>query len=112
MIYSDKVALLNKTATIQTKIEILPIIGELEPTIITENDSIISWEYEDFRYVPNTGFIGQFVARTLNGQLKNISDTFNIENREIILWLGIKTYNEITETYNTNYYNMGNFFNY
>ena len=109
MIYSDKVALLDKTATIQTKIEILPIIGETEPTIITENDSIISWEYEDFRYVPNNGFVGQFVSRTLNGQLKNISDTFNIENREIILWLGIKTYNDITHTYNTNYYSLGNF---
>lgn len=57
--------------------------------VLTESDAIKTWELNDERYVPNTGFIGQFVARTLTGELHNISDDFSIENKDIELQMGI-----------------------
>ena len=71
--------LLNKTATIQTEIEILPISDGEESIILTEENSVVKWDYEDFRYVKDEGWIGQFVARRLTAELKNISkDRLNI----------------------------------
>ena len=60
-----------------------------EPMVLTEEDAIKNWELNDERYVPNTGFVGQFVARTLHGELHNISDDFSIEDTDIELQIGV-----------------------
>ena len=60
-----------------------------QPLILPEDDSVKSWELNDERYVPDTGFIGQFVSRTLNGELHNISDEFSIQDADIELQIGI-----------------------
>ena len=57
--------------------------------ILTEEDAIKTWELNDERYVPNTGFIGQFVSRTLSGELHNISDDFSIQDADVELQIGI-----------------------
>ena len=127
----DIQALINNTATIYTKIEILPKVAGEEIITLTNEDSIKSWVYSDLRNVEKEGFIGQFVARTLDGELQDIADDFNIEDREIILYLGInsnrtsalatQTNVEITNQSNENiiteqgenvltYYKLGNFF--
>ena len=96
MLDTDKLALQNSTAAMRCKIivkatDTLPEIILTDGFELTENEypSIKDWTYTDERYVPQQGFIGQFVARTLGGNLQNISDDFNIENREIELMLGV-----------------------
>lgn len=74
-----------------------------ENIVLNQDNSIISWNYEDFRYVKDQGWIGQFVARQLTGELKNISDDFNITDEDLELQLGVRTNN------NTNWYSLGNF---
>ena len=88
MLDSDKLALKNSTAVIRCKL-IVKATDTLPEIILTDDDSIKDWTYTDDRYVPQQGFIGQFVSRTLEGNLQNISDDFNIENREIELVLGV-----------------------
>ena len=79
----DIQGLLDNTATVTTKIEILPkAVGESISTL-TNEDSIKKWVYSDLRYVAKQGFIGQFVARTLDGELQDISDDFDIEDSDI-----------------------------
>lgn len=102
MLNEDKQALLNGTARIRCKL-IVKATDTLPEIILTEQNSVKDWIYNDERYVPQQGFIGQFVARTLEGNLQNISDDFNIENRELELQLGIVR--NTTETW----YSMGNF---
>lgn len=85
-------ALLDNTATIETMIDILPHDDSGEIVRITNEDSVQSWEHSDIRYVPDKGFIGMFVERTLEGVLQNITEDFNIENKEIVLYLGIRRY--------------------
>lgn len=104
---TDKQALLDGTASIQTKIEILPLNVNEESIILTEENSIIEWKHEDFRYVKGEGFIGQFVARQVTGTLKNISDMFSITDREFILWIGIKVIENEEEV--ITWYSLGNF---
>jgi copper(I)-binding protein len=58
-------------------------------TVLTESDAIKTWELNDERYVPNDGFIGQFVSRTLTGELHNIDDDFSIENKDVELQIGV-----------------------
>ena len=96
MLEEDKLALRNSTAAIRCKIivkatETLPEIILTDGFDLKENEypSVKDWTYTDERYVPQQGFIGQFVARTLSGNLQNISDEFNIENREIELKIGV-----------------------
>lgn len=96
MLEEDKLALRNSTAAIRCKIivkatETLPEIILTDGFNLKENEypSVKDWTYTDERYVPQQGFIGQFVARTLSGNLQNISDEFNIENREIELKIGV-----------------------
>lgn len=98
-----KEALLDGSATIQTKLEILPLTEDEEPIILTETNSVVSWDYEDFRYVKDEGFIGQFVARKVDGVIKNIDDNFSITDREFVLWLGVKVGDETT------WFSLGNF---
>lgn len=100
---SIKKALLDGTATIQTKIEILPNNSNEQPIILTETNGVVSWDYEDFRYVKDEGWIGQFVARQVNGVVKNISDDFSITDKEFVLHMGVKVGN------NTTWYSLGNF---
>ena len=88
MLDSDKLALEQNTAAIKCKL-IVKATNTLPEIILTEDDAIKDWVYTDDRYVPKQGFIGQFVARTLEGNLQNISDEFNIEGREIELFVGI-----------------------
>lgn len=95
---SDKQALLNGSATIQTTIE---VVGE--NTILTETNSIIDWNHEDFRQVKEEGWIGQFVARQVTGNLHNLSDDFSITDKELELNLGVKVND------NTTWYSLGNF---
>ena len=127
----DIQGLIDNTSTIYTKIEILPKVAGEEIITLTNEDSIKEWVYSDLRNVEKEGFIGQFVARTLDGELQDIADDFNIEDREIVLYLGIfsnhtaelvtQDNNEII-TQNANgiiteqgadiltYYKLGNFF--
>ena len=98
----DKLLLAQGGATIKCQI-IVKATSELPEITLTERDAIKDWEYTDERYVPKQGFIGQFVARTLSGNLQNINDDFNIDGREIELKIGI------TSNDNTNWYSLGNF---
>ena len=96
-----KEALLDGSATIQTKIEI--ITDDEENIILDEQNGVVSWDYEDFRYVKDEGWIGQFVARQVNGVVKNISDDFSMTDKEFVLHMGVKIGD------NTTWYNLGNF---
>lgn len=97
----DKQAIKDGTVAIKSRI----IVNTEPQMVLTENDSIKDWEYYDERYVPQQGFIGQFVARTLSGNLQDISDEFNIENHEIELQLGIVNIGSGGETW----YSFGKF---
>ena len=97
----DKQTIKNGTVAIKSRI----IVNTEPQMVLTEDDSIKDWEYCDERYVPQQGFIGQFVARTLSGNLQDISDDFNIENHEIELQLGIVNIATNTETW----YSFGKF---
>lgn len=101
---SDKLALKQNTAAIRCKL-VVKKTDTLPEIVLTENDAVKNWTYSDNRYVPKQGFIGQFVARTLEGDLHNISDDFNIENREIELLIGVVDVGKNT----TNWYSYGNF---
>lgn len=90
----DKQALLDGTAMVQTKIVVLPNDDTEQELILTEEDAVKSWVYNDLRYVPDEGFIGQFIARTLDGEFQNITDDFTIENHRIKLYIGVKRYVE------------------
>ena len=81
-----KQAIIEGTVAIKTRL----IVNEPNQTLVlTEEDSIKNWELNDERYVPDVGFIGQFVARTLNGELHNINDDFSIEDKDVELQMGI-----------------------
>ena len=96
----DKKALIDNAATVSSKIT---IVGT--DIAFTEDDFISEWDYEDYRYVPENGFIGQFVERIFDGKLKDLPNDINIENKEINLQIGIN--NGITGE--TTYYDYGNF---
>lgn len=73
--------------------------------ILTEEDSVKDWTIDDTRYVPDVGFMGQFVAKELNGNLQNITDDFNIENKYVNIQMGISTFQGST----TDWYSRGTF---
>lgn len=106
MLNEDKQALINSTAVIRCKL-IVKATDELPEIVLTEENAIKDWEYTDERYVPQQGFIGQFVARTLSGNLQNIDDDFNIENREVELQIGIVNLGDRGKQ--PNWYSFGNF---
>lgn len=84
----DKRALKDGSGVIKTRL-IVKAEKNLPEIILTEEDSVKTWDINEERYVPNNGFIGQYVARELSGELQNISDDFNIENRTIQVCMGI-----------------------
>ena len=97
---TTKKALIEGSAAIRTRLLVNNYKSETVQTlsdetitsqqlVLTEADSIKTWELNDERYVPNTGFIGQFVARTLSGELHNISDDFSIEDTDVELQIGV-----------------------
>lgn len=97
----DKQALLNGSATIPFKINIVQD-GKVIKTL--DEHSIVNLDYEDFRYVDTSSLvIGQFVARKVVGTLDQIYTEFEIEDTELELQMGI-SYNGTT-----NYYSLGNF---
>lgn len=101
---ADKELLINNQAVVYSKILLYDEEGNLLHTF-TEDDFLVDWEYEDFKYVPNKGVIGEFVERLLDGNLKNIPDNISLENKEIELQVGISniTGGDIT------YYSYGRF---
>lgn len=104
--FSDEDKQVIKDGTIAVKSRIIVTNKTTnEVTTLTSEDSIKDWQYDDERYVPQQGFIGQFVARTLSGNLQDISEDFNMENCEIELQLGIVKLGTNTETW----YTFGNF---
>lgn len=105
MIDSDKQALIDNICTVPTKI--IVDNGDNTTTVLTESDYVLDWQHEDFRFVPNEGFIGQFVERIVTGNLKNVDDSFSITDKEIEVKFGITTINNNVET--TNWYSLGHF---
>lgn len=90
----DKDALTSGHATIETKILIKSLTDNSIDKVLTEKDCVKSWNIVDERYVPDNGFLGQFVAKTIDGELHNMEDDFNIEDREIIITMGITSVGE------------------
>ena len=73
--------------------------------VFNEDDYIVDWEYEDYRYVPDQGFIGQFVERLLDGHFMNIPDEISLEDKEIDVEIAVVD-NELEEQV---YHNYGRF---
>lgn len=94
----DKEALINNTASVLSRITVAD-----NGAVLTEDNYITEWKYEDFRYVPGQGFIGQFVERLLDGKLTDLPSNINLTDKEIHLELGVQHDGE------THYYSYGNF---
>lgn len=104
MLTEDRIALHSGNCTIKTKLIVSP--GTSEQIILTEQDAIKSWEHTEERYVPDVGFVGQFIARELTGELHNTSEDFNIENKIVELRFAVVRNDEVkTETW----YSLGKF---
>lgn len=73
--------------------------------VFTDDNCLVDFDYEDYRYVPNNGFIGQFVERILDGSLSQLPSNVILEDAEINVQLGIK--NALTKE--TTFYDYGNF---
>lgn len=80
----DKQALIENAATISSTITLVS-----QDITFTENDCLADWKLEDFRYVPNNGFLGQFVERLLDGNLINVPKDVVLENEKIKLSITI-----------------------
>lgn len=57
--------------------------------IINETNYLKDLHIEELRYVPSEGFIGGTVAKRLTGNFNNVSDSFNIQDREIEAYIGV-----------------------
>ena len=78
---------------------IIDTISVKEQITLNEKNGVVSWDYEDFRHVKDEGFIGQFIARKVNGTIKNISDDFNMTDKEFILKMGVNVYPDYERIY-------------
>lgn len=96
----DKQALLSGGARVYSRIS---LVGT--NTVFTENDYIGDWKYEDFRYVPDTGFLGQFVERLFDCNLLGIPLNINLMDAEINVQFGVMA----TPDAPIHYYDYGNF---
>lgn len=102
MVFRD----LDKKSILENSARVLSTISVVGTDIsFTEETNIAEWSYEDYRFVPENGFIGQFTERLLDGKLKELASDVNIENAEINLKIGI--INGIDNK--TTYYDYGNF---
>lgn len=102
MVFRD----LDKKSILENSARVLSTISVVGTDIsFTEETSIAEWSYEDYRFVPENGFVGQFTERLLDGKLKELASSINIENAEINLKIGI--INGIDNK--TTYYDYGNF---
>ena len=91
---------------LETPTEIsLSIYSTQDITILTETNSVKDWTIDDERYVPDVGFFGQFTAKELSGNLQNITDDFNIENKYVEVRMGISKFKSTT----TNWYSRGTY---
>lgn len=101
---ADKQLLLSNAAATLCNINLLDSDGSIIATF-SEDDYVVETKLEDFRFVPDTGFIGQFVERLLDGKLSNIPLNIDLNDKEISFEIGVKANN----SQNINYYNYGNF---
>ena len=99
-ISTDKQAILRGGERIYSRIKVLDT-----NYIFSEDDYIGNWNYEDFRYVPDTGFLGQFVERIFDCELLGIPLECDLNNKTIELEIGVKA----TPASGINYYNYGRF---
>lgn len=74
-------------------------------TILTETNSVKDWTIDDERYVPDVGFFGQFTAKELTGNLQNITDDFNIEDKYVEVRMGLSKFKSTA----TNWYSLGTY---
>ena len=100
---NDKALLLNGGAATLSNIRLLD--GEGHEFLITDDNYLSEWNYEDYRYVPENGFIGQFVERIFDGVLLGMPTDVSLEGKEIKPALGIQDIHNAA----TNYYDMGTF---
>ena len=96
----DKQALLTGNARVFSRIS---VVGT--EVVFTEDDYIGDWKYEDFRYVPDTGFLGQFVERLFDCNLLGVPLNVDLTNAEINVQFGIMA----TPNAPIHWYDYGNF---
>lgn len=101
---NDKALLLNNGASALSSIILYDEEGNQEFTF-KEDDFLVDWTYEDYRYVPEHGFIGEFVERIFDGTLLNVPDNISLDGKEINPQLGISD----IDSGSTNYYSLGTF---
>ena len=99
IITTEDIALLKLTYNLMITEEIKekfikgPVYGCLkleDGTIIDESNYLKDFTLEDLRYVPDEGFIGGTVAKKITGNFNNVDSSFNIENKEFDVLLGIE----------------------
>lgn len=73
-------------------------------TEMNESNYLKKVSFENLRYVPDKGFIGGAVAKRVTIELNNENNSFNIENREFELFLGI-----VKDDGTTKYISYGNY---
>jgi len=96
--------LLLSNAPVLSRITLYGENGEVLQ-VFNENDYLVDWDYEDFRYVPDQGFIGQFVERLLDGHLMNIPEGISLEDKEISVEIAVVD----STLQNQVYHNYGRF---
>lgn len=69
----------------------------LEEIIIDENNYLKDLKIEELRYVPDEGFIGGTVAKRVTGNFNNIDSSFNIQDREMEVYIGVELEDTRTE---------------
>lgn len=92
--------LLLSNAAVYSRIKVYDENGAVLQ-VFNEDDYIIDWDYEDYRYVPDQGFIGQFVERLLDGHFMNIPEDLSLENKEIEMEIAVKDPDTDTLTYHS-----------
>lgn len=69
----------------------------LPEIIIDENNYLKDLKIEELRYVPEEGIIGGTVAKRVSGNFNNVDSSFDIQDREIEVYLGVELEDETTE---------------
>ena len=69
----------------------------LPEIIIDENNYLKDLKIEELRYVPEEGFIGGAVAKRVSGNFNNVDNSFDIQDREVEVYLGVELEDETTE---------------